>query len=156
MELEALPLWLAWRLGLRCGSHALRRGSHALRPTAALATAALAAAALTTSTLATAALAAAALVFGEGARALDLHQGQRGFLHQRGCRRRHGRRRRTRWLAARGLRRRLLVLVLVFKFREASLLRGAEQPYQQPGSVGADAATDTEREYKVGEHRAER
>ena len=151
MELEALPLWLAWRLGLRCGSHALRRGSHALRPTAALA-----AAALTTSTLATAAVAAAALVFGEGARALDLHQGQRGFLHERGCRRRHGRRRQTRWLAARGLRRRLLVLVLVFKFREASILRGAEQPYQQPGSVGADAATDTEREYKVGEHRAER
>ena len=149
MELEALPLWLAWRLGLRCGSYALRR-------TAALAAAALATAALTTSTLATAAVAAAALTLGEGARALDLHQGQRGLLHERGCRRRHGRRRQPRWLAARGLRRRLLVLVLVVKFREASMLRGAEQPYQQPGSVGADAATDTEREHEVGEHRAER
>jgi len=74
VELEAFPLWLAWRLGLRCGSHALRR-------TAALATAALATTALTTTTLAAAALAAAALALGEGARALDLHQGQRGLLH---------------------------------------------------------------------------
>ena len=79
MELEALPLWLAWRLGLRCGSHALRRT--AALATTALSTTTLATAALAAAALATAALAAAALALGEGARALDLHQGQRGLLH---------------------------------------------------------------------------